>query len=308
MENLLAKDPDINVVYTINEPAAAGAYEALKAVGKEGASLIVSVDGGCPGVRNVEEGVIGATSQQYPLLMASLGIEAIANFANDGTKPTPTEGKDFFDTGVTLVTDQPVDRRRVDRHQEGPDSAGVDASRSKLVSEESGPMTICSQGRPSRRPRCKTAPYRPPDQGRTTMAAEFDRVRTGFRGWHQAAPTETVAEFDDHEDRVLQRSSTSCTRRHRLVPLIVLIVAVIVFGLLIGEVLLGLALTTHPAAGRHRRHRRLRADAGHPDRRHRSCRSARSWCSARSSWASSRFRYGMPAPAAIAVGSGRRHG
>ena len=35
MENLLQKDPDINVVYTINEPAAAGAYEALKAVGKE---------------------------------------------------------------------------------------------------------------------------------------------------------------------------------------------------------------------------------------------------------------------------------
>jgi DNA-binding LacI/PurR family transcriptional regulator len=30
MENLLAKDPMINVVYTINEPAAAGAYEALK--------------------------------------------------------------------------------------------------------------------------------------------------------------------------------------------------------------------------------------------------------------------------------------
>ncbi len=35
MENLLQKDPDINVVYTINEPAAVGAYEALKAVGKE---------------------------------------------------------------------------------------------------------------------------------------------------------------------------------------------------------------------------------------------------------------------------------
>ena len=35
MENLLQKDPDINVVYTINEPTAAGAYEALKAAGKE---------------------------------------------------------------------------------------------------------------------------------------------------------------------------------------------------------------------------------------------------------------------------------
>ncbi|TCS62787.1 mannose-binding protein /fructose-binding protein /ribose-binding protein [Primorskyibacter sedentarius] len=109
MENLLASDPMINVVYTINEPAAAGAYEALKAIGRENDVLIVSVDGGCPGVANVKDGVIGATSQQYPLLMASKGIEAIAAFAADGTKPQATDGKDFFDTGVALVTDKPVD-------------------------------------------------------------------------------------------------------------------------------------------------------------------------------------------------------
>ncbi|MEM7463713.1 MAG: sugar ABC transporter substrate-binding protein [Pseudomonadota bacterium] len=109
MENLLAKDPMINVVYTINEPAAAGAYEALKAIGREGDVLIVSVDGGCPGVQNVADGVIGATSQQYPLLMASLGIEAIAAWGKDGTKPDNTPGKDFFDTGVALVTDKPAD-------------------------------------------------------------------------------------------------------------------------------------------------------------------------------------------------------
>jgi fructose transport system substrate-binding protein len=108
MENCLQKDPGINVVYTINEPAAAGAYEALKAVGMEANVLIVSVDGGCPGVKNVAEGVIGATSQQYPLLMASMGIEAIAAFAKDGTKPKATEGKDFFDTGATLITDKPA--------------------------------------------------------------------------------------------------------------------------------------------------------------------------------------------------------
>jgi len=105
---LLAKDPDINVVYTINEPSAAGAFEALKAAGKEGV-LIVSVDGGCPGVADVKDGIIGATSQQYPLLMASMGIEAIAKFAADGTLPAPTEGKAFFDTGVALITDKPVD-------------------------------------------------------------------------------------------------------------------------------------------------------------------------------------------------------
>lgn len=109
MEALLAVDPQINLVYTINEPAAAGAYEALKAVGRENDVLIVSVDGGCPGVQNVKDGIIGATSQQYPLQMAALGIEAIAAYAKDGTKPAPTEGKDFFDTGVTLVTDKPVE-------------------------------------------------------------------------------------------------------------------------------------------------------------------------------------------------------
>mgnify|MGYP000678147505 CR=1 FL=1 len=83
--------------------------EALKAIGREGDVLIVSVDGGCPGVANVKDGVIGATSQQYPLLMASLGIEAIANWAADGSKPENTPGKDFFDTGVALVTDKAVD-------------------------------------------------------------------------------------------------------------------------------------------------------------------------------------------------------
>jgi len=105
MENLLQKDPSINLVYTINEPAAAGAYQALKAAGKEKDVTIVSVDGGCPGVDNVKAGVIGATSMQFPLKMASLGVEAISKFAKDGTKPAATSGKTFTDTGVQLITD-----------------------------------------------------------------------------------------------------------------------------------------------------------------------------------------------------------
>ena len=98
----------MNVVYTINEPAAEGAFQALKKAGKEKGVLVVSVDGGCPGVKSVASGVIGATSQQYPLLMASKGIEAIAAFAKDGTKPKASEGLTFFNTGVNLVTDHPV--------------------------------------------------------------------------------------------------------------------------------------------------------------------------------------------------------
>lgn len=108
MENLLQKDPTINVVYTINEPAAAGAYEALKSLGKKDV-LIVSIDGGCPGVANVKEGVIGATSMQFPLLMASKGIEAIRAWSDKGVKPESSPDLDFFNTGVELITDEPVD-------------------------------------------------------------------------------------------------------------------------------------------------------------------------------------------------------
>ena len=64
--------------------AAAGAAEALRAFGRQEGVTIVSVDGGCPGVQNVADGVIGATSQQYPRKMAEMGIEAIAAFVPHG--------------------------------------------------------------------------------------------------------------------------------------------------------------------------------------------------------------------------------
>jgi fructose transport system substrate-binding protein len=106
MEKCLAKNPNINLVYTINEPTAVGANKALQAAGKK--ALIVSVDGGCAGVKSVQEGVIGATAQQYPLKMATLGMEAIAKIARGGTKPSTSPGLDFFNTGVALVTDKKV--------------------------------------------------------------------------------------------------------------------------------------------------------------------------------------------------------
>ena len=109
METCLNKSKDINLVYTINEPAAVGAAEALEAAGLKGVT-IVSVDGGCsPGIEAVKSGVIGATSQQYPTKMAQLGVEAIAKFKASGEKPQVSPGLEFFDTGVALVTDKPVD-------------------------------------------------------------------------------------------------------------------------------------------------------------------------------------------------------
>ncbi|MEU9229858.1 sugar ABC transporter substrate-binding protein [Streptomyces massasporeus] len=101
MENCLQKEPGINVVYTINEPAALGAYTALKAKGREKDVLIVSVDGGCTGTRAVKDGKIAATSQQYPLKMAAEGVKAVVTFAKDGKKASG-----YTDTGVTLITDK----------------------------------------------------------------------------------------------------------------------------------------------------------------------------------------------------------
>jgi len=103
MENCLQKNPGINVVYTINEPAAAGAYKALKAAGKEKDVVIVSVDGGCAGIKDVGAGVIAATSQQYPLRMASMGVAAGVEYAKTGKKVSG-----YTDTGVTLIAAKAV--------------------------------------------------------------------------------------------------------------------------------------------------------------------------------------------------------
>ncbi len=104
MENCLQKSPNIDVVYTINEPSAAGAWTALQNAGKsQGDVTIVSVDGGCQGVRNVKAGIIDATSQQYPLKMAALGVKAVVRYAKTGKKVSG-----YTDTGVNLIAAKPV--------------------------------------------------------------------------------------------------------------------------------------------------------------------------------------------------------
>src|SRR6185437_14348809 len=108
MENCVSASPDINVAYTINEPAADGANQALKAAGKKDVT-IVTIDGSCNYVNGLlKEGTIAADSAQYPGKMASLGVKAIADLAKGGAKPALPAGKDFIDTGTKLVTANPL--------------------------------------------------------------------------------------------------------------------------------------------------------------------------------------------------------
>ena len=108
MENCLSANPDINVVYTINEPAADGAHQALQAGGKSNVT-IVTIDGSCNYVNGLlKDGTIAADSAQYPGKMASLGVKAIADLAGGGAKPALPDGKEFIDTGTALVTGTPL--------------------------------------------------------------------------------------------------------------------------------------------------------------------------------------------------------
>ncbi|GGG24002.1 sugar ABC transporter substrate-binding protein [Rhodococcoides trifolii] len=103
MENLIQRAPQTNALYTINEPAAAGGYQAIQSAGKAAQVTIGSIDGSCTGVADVKAGKIGATVMQFPAKMAEQGVDAVVKFAQDGTKPSG-----FNDTGSQLVTDKPV--------------------------------------------------------------------------------------------------------------------------------------------------------------------------------------------------------
>jgi fructose transport system substrate-binding protein len=110
MENLLSAHPDINVIYTINEPAAQGASFAIKNAKRD--VLVTSIDGSCSGVRSVTDGTIGATVMQFPIRMGEMAVEAVIKAVDDGVKPSG-----FHNTGTVLITDHPV--------------AGVDSKDSK---------------------------------------------------------------------------------------------------------------------------------------------------------------------------------
>ena len=101
MENLLSAHPDINVIYTINEPAAQGAFFAIKKAKRD--VLVTSIDGSCSGVRSVADGTIGATVMQFPTRMGEMAVEAVIKAVNDGVKPSG-----FHNTGTVLITDHPV--------------------------------------------------------------------------------------------------------------------------------------------------------------------------------------------------------
>ena len=120
MENLLQIDPEINVLYTINEPTARGAVQAMNSFGISTDDVtIVSVDGGCAAMGDIDDGIINATSMQFPSRMAELGVEWGIRNALTGEVPSPEdseyyiEGNEIFNTGVDADHQRSAGRPRV---------------------------------------------------------------------------------------------------------------------------------------------------------------------------------------------------
>jgi fructose transport system substrate-binding protein len=105
MAEILAEHGDVNVVYTVNEPAALGALAALRDAGVSlNDTILVSIDGGCQAIKNaVRPGDIDATAMQFPENMAREGVRALVRAARGGEQPSG-----YLDTGVELITDDPA--------------------------------------------------------------------------------------------------------------------------------------------------------------------------------------------------------
>lgn len=101
MQNALAAHPNINLVWTINEPAAFGAYTALKNAGMAGKVKIVTMDGSCHGVSGVTDGKFSTDVLQFPAKMAKIAIKESIAAAHGKAIPKRV------DTGQPLVTKDP---------------------------------------------------------------------------------------------------------------------------------------------------------------------------------------------------------
>jgi len=77
MRDLVARYPDINAAFPINDPSALGAISALDAAGRLGDVRVVSVDGSAEAIEAVKAGKLLSTSAQFPKEIGTTAAEAL---------------------------------------------------------------------------------------------------------------------------------------------------------------------------------------------------------------------------------------
>jgi ribose transport system substrate-binding protein len=76
MRDLLGRYPELDAVFTINDPGAIGCVSAIDAAGRSGQVLVVTVDGSREAAQFILNGGILSTSAQFPRKIGSLAAEA----------------------------------------------------------------------------------------------------------------------------------------------------------------------------------------------------------------------------------------
>lgn len=66
MRDLLARFPELDAAFPINDPSALGCVSAIESAGRAGQVTIVTVDGSQPGIAAIQAGTIYSTSAQFP--------------------------------------------------------------------------------------------------------------------------------------------------------------------------------------------------------------------------------------------------
>ena len=72
MESILQAHPDIDGVFCGNDAMAMGAWQALKAAGKEGRVKVIGFDGAEDAINSIKAGQLTATAMQFPKLIADM--------------------------------------------------------------------------------------------------------------------------------------------------------------------------------------------------------------------------------------------
>ncbi|MGW8317524.1 MAG: substrate-binding domain-containing protein [Bacteroidales bacterium] len=94
METMMQAHPDIEAVFCGNDAMAMGAYQAVRAAGKEGRIKVFGFDGARDAVLGVAEGKIEATVMQFPVLMARTSADLADRYIHgerDFSSKTPVE-------------------------------------------------------------------------------------------------------------------------------------------------------------------------------------------------------------------------